>query len=271
MKRSYLFVPAINPRMIEKAVMSQADRIILDLEDAVADSEKEKAREEVKKAVILYREVKPIYVRINSMKSPFWKEDVLAVLESEAAGIVIPKLESDHEIKEVVVQTRGQLAIIPQIESAKGIQHAYDIAKADRTIERLAFGSLDFAWDIGCELTEGGLELLFARSQLVIASRAACIESPIDTIYPDFHDQAGLEQEAIAVKKLGFKAKLIIHPKQIEPVNKVFSPSREELEWARQIVKEFEQADHAVIQVDGKMIDFPVYKKAKDLLKNSFL
>lgn len=267
MKRTYLFVPAINERMIEKAVMSHADCVILDLEDAVPHSEKEKARQEVEKAILTYSKEKPLYIRINGIKTPFWKEDIAAI-KSGAAGMVVPKVESDHDIKEIVAHTQGERAIIPQIESAKGIQHSYDIAKADPSIERFAFGSLDFAWDIDCELTEGGLELLFARSQLVIASRAAGIASPIDTVYPDFHDHVGLEQEAIAVKQLGFKAKLIIHPKQIDPVNKVFSPSQEEIEWAKQIVKAFEQANDAAIQVDGKMVDLPVYKKAKDLLEH---
>lgn len=253
--------------MIEKAVKSHADCVILDLEDAVAHSEKETSREEVKKAVLSYREVKPIYVRVNGIQTPFWKEDVESALEGGATGIVVPKLETVHDIKELAMRTGGHLAILPQIESAKGIQHAYDIAKADESIERLAFGSLDFAWDIGCELTKGGQELLFARSQLVIASRAAGIEPPIDTVYPDFNDEAGLELESTIVKQLGFKAKLIIHPKQIDTVNKVFSPSEKDIEWAQRIVNEFEQTDHAVIQVDGKMVDFPVYRKAKDLLQ----
>ncbi|MFJ8064689.1 HpcH/HpaI aldolase/citrate lyase family protein [Psychrobacillus sp. NPDC096426] len=274
--RSYLFVPGTNKDMIKKAIASDADCIIIDLEDAVALAEKENARKTVKESLIRFSKEKEILVRINDCETSFWEEDLICAVTNGAAGIVVPKSESEHDIRlvckkirEVTMDHSSAFQVIPLIETAKGIQFAYAIAAEDELVSKLAFGSIDFSLDIGCELSASGTELLFARSQIVIASRAAGIGSPIDTVYADFHNEAGFENEAKHAKQLGFKGKLIIHPKQIQMTHEIFSPSVDEINDAKAIVKAFEAAEEngvASIAVNNQFVDYPVYKKAKSLL-----
>ncbi|MFJ5769023.1 HpcH/HpaI aldolase/citrate lyase family protein [Psychrobacillus sp. NPDC093180] len=274
--RSYLFVPGTNKDMIKKAIASDADCIILDLEDAVALAEKEKAREAVKESLIRFSKDKEIFVRINDCETSFWEEDLICAVANGAAGVVVPKSESEQNIRlvcqkvrEATTESSSAFQVIPLIETAKGVQFVYAIAAADEMISKMAFGSIDFSLDIGCELSASGMELLFARSQIVIASRAAGIEAPIDTVFADFNDAAGFENEAKIARQLGFKAKLIIHPKQIQIINQLFSPSEQEISNAMAIVKAFEEAEEngvASIAVNNQMVDYPVYKKAKRLL-----
>lgn len=189
---------------------------------------------------------------------------------------MVPKSENAEEIRTICNKSRALLGgnnetfeVIPLIETAKGIQFAYSVASADPMISRMAFGSIDFSLDIDCELTSDGLELLHARSQIVIASRAAGIGAPIDAVYPDLQNDSGLEKEAKNARQLGFKAKLIIHPKQIETVHRIYSPSIDEINRARMIVNAFEESEKngvASIRVNNMMVDYPVYKKAKELL-----
>lgn len=274
--RSYLFVPATDFSVIKKAVSSMADRVILDLEDAVALSEKQVAREVMKEALAAYQQEREIIVRINGLDTDLWKADLEMAITNGAAGIMVPKAESEQEIQNVCSRIRDisggqEVEVIPLIESAKGVQFAYAIASADPLVSALAFGSIDFSLDIDCELTPEGLELLYARSQLVIASKAADIGSPIDAVYPDLRDENGLEKQTVFAKQLGFKAKLVIHPKQVDVVHQVLTPSDEELALAEEIVEAFEQAEKngtASIKVDGQFVDYPVYKKAKRTLQN---
>jgi citrate lyase subunit beta / citryl-CoA lyase len=158
---------------------------------------------------------------------------------------------------------------LPLIETASGVHFAYDIANSDQLIPRLVFGSIDYSLDIDCELTDGGEELYYARSQIVNASRAAGIGSPVDAVYPDLANEEGLNREAVRARISGFKAKLAIHPKQLSIIHQVFTPEEHALEEAREIVKAFEEAERngsASISVRNKLVDYPVYKKAKSLL-----
>lgn len=276
MERSYLFVPGTNAVMIKKAISTNADCVIIDLEDAVAFTEKENARENIKIALLQDSHTKKIIIRINDLDSPYWEEDVMCAITSGAKGVMIPKSESSECIREVcnkirrlVIEKGIAFEVIPLIETAKGVQNAYTVASADPMISRLAFGSIDFALDIDCDLTPNGLELLYARSRVVIASRAASINSPIDAVYPDLNNEKGLEYEAVFSKQIGFKAKLLIHPKQIETVHSVFSPSEKEINKALEIVRAFEEAERngiASIKVNNTLVDYPVYKKAKGIL-----
>ncbi|MFD1019690.1 HpcH/HpaI aldolase/citrate lyase family protein [Thalassobacillus hwangdonensis] len=267
--RSYLFVPAAKKKMIHKAMGSEADVLIIDLEDSVATSEKQTARENVIEALYETERNQRIYIRINALDTPFWEEDLACALQVEAAGIVLPKAE-DAEMMKAVADHFDTERLIPLIETAKGVQFAYDIAVANPKVERLAFGSLDYALDIGCQLTPGGQELLFARSQLVNASRAANIGAPVDTVYPDLNNEEGFVHEAKMARQLGMRAKLLIHPKQIEATHRIFSPSEEEVEEYKEIVARFEAAEQegiASIAYNGRMIDYPVYQQAKQALE----
>jgi citrate lyase subunit beta / citryl-CoA lyase len=274
--RSYLFVPGTKQNLIKKAVSSDADCVILDLEDAVAISEKENARETVSEILLNYSLEKEMIVRINDLHTPYWEKDLICAIRGGAKGVMVPKSENGSEIKmlcrmarEVLAEAPRDFKVIPLIETAKGVQFAYSISSSDDMISRLAFGSIDFSLDIGCDLTPNGLELLFARSQIVIVSKAAGIDSPIDAVYPDLNNDSGLGMEAKFAKQLGFKAKLIIHPKQIQTVHKSFAPTETEVVIAKDIVQAFEAAEKsgvASIKVNNQLVDYPVYKKAKSIV-----
>lgn len=270
--QSYLFVPAQKLEVIGKAVASEAHCVIIDLEDAVAISEKENAREVAARALQEFSSKKPIFVRINDIGTPYWEADLACAIESKAFGVVVPKAESAEGIRKVarkIRQEQAEMQIIPLIETAKGVQFCYEIAGSDSLVSRVAFGYIDFALDIGCDLTPSGIELLYTRSQVVIASRAAGIASPIDSVYPHLTHPDGLLQEAKHAKQLGLKGKLTIHPKQLGIIHEVFAYSKEELNEARQVVDAFEEAEKqgvAAITVNGKLVDYPVYQKAKQVL-----
>lgn len=277
MIRSYLFVPGSKTNVLEKAIHSNADCVIVDLEDAVEYSQKDQAREVILDFFRNRNVDKPFIIRVNGHSTPFWKKDIETAVLINADGIMLPKPELGNVVETVcnnVTQllkkyNKDNFEVIPLIESAKGVQNAYEIAKSHRLVSRLAFGSIDFSLDVGCELTRQGLELLYARSKIVIASRCAEIQSPIDSVYSDLNDEEGLRNEAKLSKQIGFKSKLVIHPKQVETVNEVFSPAEADIENAREIVKAFEEAEKkgiASISIRNKMVDYPVYKKAKELL-----
>lgn len=148
---------------------------------------------------------------------------------------------------------------------------AYNIASSDPAISKIAFGSVDYCLDVGGEQSESGHELLYARSQLVIASRAAGIGSPIDSVYVDLQDEEGLISEVKRAKQIGLTAKLLIHPKQIAPVESILKASAAQIEEAKQIIQVFESAlkeGKASVSHQGKMVDYPVYKKALQLIEN---
>lgn len=275
---TWFFVPGSNLRNIEKVNTLEADAFIFDLEDAVAISEKQNARDNVVKAIQHYQQ-KNIFVRINSFDSPFFLEDVENVVVEGLSGIVLPKAETSMQLKvldKLLIEKEkklnipiGSIKIVALIESAMGVHHAIELAKFNRVI-RLAFGAIDYTLDIQATLTDHRLELLFARSQLVLASRLAQLEGPIDTVYADIYNESGLRKETTLSKELGFKGKLIVHPAQIKIVNEVFTPSKSEVEQARKIIDAAHKAEKqgkGVVNLDGKMIDLPVIKQAEAILE----
>ncbi|GGC95865.1 citrate lyase subunit beta [Thalassobacillus devorans] len=270
--RSYLFVPAFKQSMIKKAIASEADCVIIDLEDSVAITEKRLARETILESLD-NTSGSNVFIRINDLHTPFWEDDLSCAIQAGVTGIMLPKSEHASDIRTITEKAGNEaLTLIPLIETAKGVQHIADIANANQNVERLAFGSIDYSLDIDCQLTPGGLELLFARSQIVNASRAAEIGAPIDAVYPDLNNEDGLVQEATLARQLGFKGKLLIHPKQVDLVHQIFSPSQQELEECEEIVEAFEQAEQqgvASIAYNNKLVDYPVYRRAKELLASS--
>ena len=166
----------------------------------------------------------------------------------------------------------GSVSIIALVETAAGIERASDIANTSPRLARMAFGAIDFCVDIGISLTDAVDILRHARSRLVVASRAARLIAPVDTVFPDLKDDEGLEAEARLAKVLGFGGKMVIHPCQIEMVNQVFSPSEAELAWAQKVVEAFDGAEaegRSAIQVDGKFIDYAVVARARQLLEGT--
>lgn len=279
--RSWLFVPGSSEKKLQKLSSISSDVFILDLEDAVNISVKEKARfyvsEYLKK---LSNDTSKYVIRVNAYNTPFFESDIEMTLCSNLYGIMLPKSETpedilyvDQFISKVEREKRinkNTIKIIPLIETALGIHNAYGIAKSSKRIPLLIFGAIDYLKDIQAELTLSGEELLYPRAHLVNSSRAADIDRPIDTVYPNFKDEKGFLNEAIYAKKMGFQGKLLIHPQQVSVANEAFTPSKKEVKRALKIIKSYEKAranNHGVIQVDGEMIDLPVVDHAKKIVE----
>jgi len=276
--RSFLFAPGSEKRKAEKALGCGADGVIWDLEDAVALSEKENARGMV--ASVLQQPRACLgYVRVNSLSSGLTFADLEAVICAELDGIILPKTETDADIKQIdwliseLEKKKGiannKIKIMPLIENALGLWNALEIMKSSERVNIVAFGSGDFTLDIGSEWTKEGTEIAYARARLVLASRVAAIEQPIDAIFADIRDQEGLKADARLGRKIGFQGKLLIHPSQVQLVNEIYSPTTREIENAEKVVAAFNDAENrgvAAIQVDGKLVDYPIVEKAKRIL-----
>lgn len=279
--RTWLFAPGNHPRTMEKAMEARVDIVIYDLEDAVPLDEKDEARDIVAQHLQEKHIDKAPYklLRVNESTSPFFAEDVKVGVHAGVDGIMLPKAENPDHLNDVDQRiaaleqesgyTVGEIPLFPLIESALGIHNSYEIAKAAARITRLGFGAIDYTSDIQTKLSESGEELLYAQSQLVNSSYAAGIEGPIDTVYADFQNEEGMLRDTHRGSRLGFKGKMIIHPKQIEPAHHVYTPSDEEVEEAKEIVDAYNRAKErgdGAIQLHGKMIDVPVVKSAQQTL-----
>jgi citrate lyase subunit beta/citryl-CoA lyase len=252
LKRSYLFVPGNRPERFAKAIASGAGVVILDLEDAVPPDAKAAAREAV--CQWLREHADAAWVRVNGTDTEFFEDDLRALSQVRATGLMLPKTESAVDLG---------MPVIPLIESAVGLWNALEIARGPQ-VERLAFGSVDFQLDAGIQGEDQAL--LFARSQLVIVSRIARLAAPIDGVTVQIADAAQLERDVARARALGFGAKLCIHPSQIASVERGLAPSDEELRWAQAVVSAFEQAAGNAVRLDGKLIDLPVVERARRLL-----
>jgi citrate lyase subunit beta/citryl-CoA lyase len=277
--RSLLFVPGSGLRMIVKATTLPADAVILDLEDAVAMPDKETARLFVRDSIeSLKTSGLTTLVRINALASGLVSEDLEAAISKHTNGIVLPKTESRADVSKIdslIAEkekqkglSEGVTRLIPLLETAKGVLNAAEIADSSKRIIALSFGAVDFSRDMGSTLSKDGTELLYARSRIAICARAAGIPS-IDSPWIELQDKEGLVRECRLGRQLGFKGKLMIHPRQIDPVNEVFSPSEKETERASKMVKAFEEASSkglGAISLDGTMVDIANYRQAKDIL-----
>jgi citrate lyase subunit beta/citryl-CoA lyase len=277
--RSMLFTPGNNRRMIQKAGTLGADAVILDLEDAVPMAEKETARALVKDSVgQVAAGGSQVFVRVNALITGLTTEDLRWVIQSGLTGVVLPKTESGQDVLEVVRlideserergSEPGSLALMPQIETATGVLDAREIATASKRIIALNFGSLDFTRDMGTTPSLEGTEVFYARSYIAVVARAARVVA-IDTPWIDIADRQGLIEEAKMARQLGFQGKLLIHPSQIEPVHQVFSPSEDEVAYARRVVEAFREAEEqgvGAISLDGRMIDVANARQAQELI-----
>lgn len=271
MVRSLLFVPGNNHRFIEKARTLNADIVCLDLEDSVPPAEKDKAREMIRNALTTGRFEADVYVRVNPFDSNLIHDDIKAVLCDRLDGIVIPKVNTPEEVIEVsriIDESNTRVEIMPSIESARGVVNAYSIASASSRVSALVFGIFDFLHDMGIEYKENGLGYTYARAKIPVDARAAGVYA-IDAIWQRVDDIDGLIKDATIARELGYKGKSIIHPKHIEPVHRVFLPSKEEVEWAKKVVEALEDSikqGKGAVKVDGKMVDAVHYKRAKAIL-----
>jgi citrate lyase subunit beta/citryl-CoA lyase len=263
--RSYLFVPANRPERFDKALSAGADAVIVDLEDAVPDAEKVQARRALANWL---SPAKRVLVRINNAESEWFADDLDVCRAAGVDGVVLPKAERAEQITRVVDRIGPGKLVIPLLETATGLFDAVAIARA-RQVQRLAFGSIDFQVDLGIKGEHE--ELLYFRSHIVLASRPAGLQPPIDGVTITLDDPQQLREEAQRARRLGFGAKLCIHPKQLASVHECFGPSADEIAWARRVLDAADVAKGAAVALDGKMVDRPVILKAQEILASADL
>jgi len=275
LRRSRLYAPGNNPRLLAGIDLQDADCILLDLEDSVPLQEKSAARILVKH-LLMTLDLPEAWVRINPLSS-YGADDLDEVMLGRPHGICLPKAESAADVEslsQALSEKERELAIpvgstyiMPIIETAKGILHAEEICTADERVVMVSFGAEDFTRDMGAQRTHDSL--LFARSMLVVAAKSAGIQVS-DTVYADIADEAGLIAETKLARNLGFDGKGAINPRQIEPIHTVFSPSEEEIEEAMKVISAAEEAERkgmGAVALGGKMIDRPVLERARRTLK----
>ena len=276
--RSFLFAPGNHARKVAKVFGCGADNAILDLEDAVARAEKVATRALVVEALTQPRQG-GAYVRVNAFDTEFCYGDAVAVVGPGLDGIILPMVESREQIVAFdwlvgsLERERGLppggVDIIPIIETAKGIANVRSIAAAGTRVRRMAFGAGDYTLDVNMEWSLGESELEHARAEMVVASRAAGLEAPIDTVWVHINDLEGLAGSAKRARQLGFQGKMCIYPPQVELVNCAFTPTEKEIAFARRVVAAFDEAERAgssSIQLDGFFIDYPIVYKSRRTL-----
>lgn len=280
MKRSLLFLPGNSPKMLINGQWIPSDCLIFDLEDAVAPTEKDSARILVRAAIttVNYGE-HTLIVRINSLDTPFWESDLNEILPLKPAMILLPKVDGkqaiqilDRKMEQIEDQygiERGTTKIGALIETALGVEKAYEIASAAERVKALFLGAEDLTADLRSTRTKAGAEIAYARGRLVNAARACDIEV-FDTPFTDVEDLDGLEKDVALAREMGFSGKLVISPRHIDIVNKIFSPSEAEVQYARDVFQALEEGKkqgQGVISLRGKMIDAPVMKRAEYILQ----
>lgn len=281
--RTYMYVPGIQEQMLAKAPERGADAYILDLEDSVPPAEKQNARKMVSNALpdIASRTRAALFVRVNGIGTDHFVEDLFSVAHVSLTGISVPKIESPRQIPIVeellkeAERRRGlephSLGLIANIESALGLVHVHEILKAGKRIVGVSLGGEDYALDLDIARTESAEELNYARQSLAVAARAAEVQA-IDMVFPDVKNEQGLIANTLAGRRMGFRGKQIIHPKQVAVVNELLSPSEQEISRARAVVSAYEEAERSgkgAIALEGQMVDRPVYERARRLLSLS--
>ena len=280
--RSFLFTPGNHARRMEKTLEVETDAVILDLEDAVAASEKPAARGTILEWLKRPRGHRRAYVRVNDVGTVWCFDDIGAVVVPGLDGIILPKVEAaiDLLIADYIIRAHerargldeGSIDLMPIIETAKGVENMQAIARATPRVKRICFGSGDYTRDTQTTWALDNPLTMMYRGQLVNASRAAGIEPPIDTVWPKLEDEAGLIAEAQQGRAMGYQGKAAIHPKQLAIINQTFSPSPEEIAFAKKICDEFDRAEQAgssALVVDGVFVDYPVVYRARDLLETA--
>jgi citrate lyase subunit beta/citryl-CoA lyase len=257
--RSYLFVPADRPERYAKALASGADAVIVDLEDAVAPPAKDSARAAL--LAWLARAEGQVVVRINAGGTPWFADDLAVLLSPQVVAAMVPKAERADDLARV-----PHASLLPLVETAAGVDNVREIARAPR-VQRLVFGSIDLQADLG--MAGDGDELLVFRTQLVLQSRLANLAPPVDGVCTAIDDTAALAADTLRARRLGFGAKLCIHPRQVDPVNRGFTPGADEVAWARRVLDAAAAAGGAAVAVDGRMVDKPVLLRAQALIRQA--
>ena len=276
MRRSMLFLPGNNPNMLINGNCLGADAVIFDLEDAVSPSEKDAARILVRNTM-RYMDFRgcEIIVRINSIDTPYWKQDIDQILPQQPSLILLPKTGSAADILEAdayISQAEEKLGmplntvgLMPLIETAMGVENAFQIASATKRVKALFLGAEDLTADLQCKRTKEGREIEYARTRLVVAARAAGVDV-YDTPFTDVNDDEGIVADAVLAKALGFSGKAAISPRHVDVINSAFSPTEKEIDYAYEVMEAIELAKRqgkGAIALHGKMIDAPLVARAQ--------
>lgn len=273
--RTMLFTPGDHERKVAKVFDAGADAVILDLEDAVAVSEKLKTRALVQAALQRPRRCLG-YVRVNGMDTPFCHGDITSLVGPGLDGIVLPKAERGDQLKTAdwllsqLERERGlpegAIDLIPIVETAKGQRALGELACATQRVRRIAFGAGDYTLDLGMRWSLDEAELATIRAALVMESRAAELEPPIDTVFIHLREAEAFMASAEKARNFGFQGKLCIHPSQIAPAHAAFTPTLDEVAYAHKVMAAFDAAEavgSASIQVEGYFVDYPIVEKAR--------
>lgn len=260
-EKTFLFVPGNRPERFDKACAAGADAVILDLEDAVAPPGKDAARDAVRRWL---EEGGRAWLRVNGTDTPWHEADLALLGLSGVLGVLLPKAERSGELQALARLVRAGTPLVPLVETALGLWNARELASVVG-VQRLAFGSVDFQVDLSIQ--GDGDELLFARSQLVLASRAAGVLPPIDGVTVAIDDDDLLQADVARARRLGFGGKLCIHPRQVPAIQAGFRPSAADLEWARRVLQVADAAGEDAVRLDGKLVDKPVIDRARALLQ----
>lgn len=277
--RSLIFVPGNRKDMLEKAIAFPADIVVPDMEDSVPMSEKGAARDTIGDMLPVLAEAgRRVMVRVNALSTGLLEDDMRAAVSPHTFAVNVGKIETPWDVQQVdaimaamearVGIARGSVRMVPYLETALGLVHAYEVCAASPRIVAAAFGAEDFTVDMGTQRTDEGAEVLFPRAAVAIAARAADIPA-LDVVYANFRDEEGLRRDTLVGKSLGYKGKFAIHPAQLGPINEILSPLPEEVEYARRVVEAFEEAEaqgRGATSLDGKMVDVPIVKRARNLL-----
>lgn len=271
--RTLLFIPGNNPGMLQNSDILGADGLIVDLEDAVALSEKDAARFLVREYLTNFKPTTDIFIRINPLDSPYFYDDLNSIKDLNIKGIVLPKasVESMVSLDKYLTENEVDFQIIALVETALGLESALDILQKSKKIIAVFLGAEDLTLDLGAKRTKHSDEISYARSRVIAVSKAMEIQA-IDTPFTDTDDMEGLKIDTLHAKDLGMTGKAIISPRHVEEVNKLFSPSQADLDYALRVVEGVKSANEkglGAFSLDGKMVDAPIIKRALNLLKLS--
>lgn len=276
LRRTMMFLNVQKPGLIKDPYIYKPDSIMLDLEDAVAQNQKDVARFSLYHALqeIDYRGVERV-VRINALDTPYWREDVRVCVAGGCDAIRIPKTESAQDVKmveEAILaaekefgREEGSTLLMAALESARGVMKALDICEASERLFGIALSGGDYTKDLQTHITGTGIELMGARQNMLIAARAAGVQC-FDTVYTNLDDMEGFRQDVETIHLMGFDGKSVINPRQIPVVHEIFTPSQKDILFAEKVVKEIDEKTAqgiGVFTVDGKMIDIAFYDGAK--------
>ena len=279
MRRSMLFLPGNTPNIIVNGEILGADAVILDLEDAVAPAEKDSARILVRNAIKYMGFGKcEVIVRINAIDTPYWQHDLDVIIPVRPALIMPPKTSCAADVlavdayitqlEEKLGMEKGAVGLIPLIETALGVENAYQIASACNRVKAIFLGGEDLTADLRCKRTKEGHEIAYARSRMVVAARAAGVEV-YDTPFTDVNDDEGIYVDAQYAKSLGFTGKSAISPRHVGAINEVFSPTLKDIEYAYEVMEAIrigKEQGKGAVSLRGKMIDAPIVARAQQTI-----